>query len=146
MVIWSDAGGSMWIGSRSVPYEFGAGNALMGAYYAELGLSDKAIVFFTIAHPNNMGWLSAKIVDEIGLTVINLSEYVQKEKQTAKARADNDPDGMKLWCRQLLRQGNTSPHCTEPVEQKPSPAADYSRGPIATGPRRCRSHRGHRSR
>jgi hypothetical protein len=119
----------------------GAGNALVGSYYAHLGLSDLAILYLTSAGPKEMRWLNpadAKKYDiEFAFRVDEKANYVvgpwlEESKSAsnpppappAKASAENDPDGMKPWCLQLLRQGNTSPHCTasgEPVEEKSVP-------------------------
>jgi hypothetical protein len=38
--------------------ETGAGNALLGAYLNKLGLPDRAVLFVTQAHPNEITWLT----------------------------------------------------------------------------------------
>jgi hypothetical protein len=52
--------------------ETGAGNALVGAYLNELGLSDAAIVYVTAAPPNDIAWLSIDAARQLGITVVVL--------------------------------------------------------------------------
>ncbi|MDF3152048.1 hypothetical protein P3C58_08670 [Mesorhizobium sp. XAP10] len=47
--------------------ETGVGNALIGAYLNQLGLSQDAIVFVTSAPPEGMAWLSGDKAGELGL-------------------------------------------------------------------------------
>ena len=48
--------------------ETGMGNALVGAYYAHLGLSDEAIVYLTKSGPYAMTWLKADDAKKLGIT------------------------------------------------------------------------------
>ena len=48
-------------------------NAVMGAYYAELGLSYKAIAFLTAAPPKDMLWLNLALAKELGIEIENAS-------------------------------------------------------------------------
>ncbi|MER8567445.1 hypothetical protein NKH85_15785 [Mesorhizobium sp. M0924] len=47
--------------------ETGVGNALIGAYLNQLGLSQDTIVFVTSAPPEGMAWLSGEKAGELGL-------------------------------------------------------------------------------
>ena len=51
----------------------GAGNAVVGGYMRELGLSDTAIVYATTAGPEAIKWLSFEVAKEIGLDVRQVS-------------------------------------------------------------------------
>ncbi len=48
--------------------EYGAANALVGAYLNQLGLSDKAVVYVTSAPPEGVEWLSAETASAVGIT------------------------------------------------------------------------------
>jgi hypothetical protein len=52
------------------------GNAVVGAYLARLGYSDKAIEWMTAADPNSMQWLDSKTAKELGVdaTVLRSKE------------------------------------------------------------------------
>lgn len=47
--------------------ESGVGNALIGAYLSQIGLSEQAIVFVTSAPPEGMAWLSSKDASALGI-------------------------------------------------------------------------------
>ncbi|SEE40833.1 hypothetical protein SAMN05519104_6023 [Rhizobiales bacterium GAS188] len=49
--------------------ETGVGNALLGAYLNKLGLPDRAIVFITQAHPNELTWLTMADAAREGIDV-----------------------------------------------------------------------------
>lgn len=49
--------------------ESGVGNALVGAYLSQIGLTQNAIVFVTSAPPEGMSWLSGEKANELGLQV-----------------------------------------------------------------------------
>src|SRR5262249_25379887 len=117
-----------------------SGNALVGSYYAHLGLSDMAIVYLTTAGPSELRWLNAADAKKYGIEVefrVNeKANYVvgpwREESGTAsnpppappaKTRAEDDPDGTELWGRQLARQKNTSPRFTDSGEPDEEPVA-----------------------
>jgi hypothetical protein len=54
---------------RGVKQESGAGNALVGAYYNSLGLSDEAILFLTLAPPDDMLVVDAEIASTLGIEI-----------------------------------------------------------------------------
>lgn len=49
--------------------ESGVGNALIGAYLNQIGLSEQAIVFVTSAPPQGIAWLSSKDASALGIPV-----------------------------------------------------------------------------
>ena len=53
--------------------ESGPGNAILGAYLNQLGLSEKAIIYITHAAPTSMQWMSMEEAAEYGITVVKLS-------------------------------------------------------------------------
>lgn len=58
-----------WTDENGQAVTSGAGNALAGAYMAEIGFSDQAIIFATTAGPDGMTWLSPASADELGIAV-----------------------------------------------------------------------------
>jgi hypothetical protein len=52
-----------------VPTESGPGNAILGAYLNQLGLSEKAILYVTQAAPTTMQWMSLEDAAENGIAV-----------------------------------------------------------------------------
>ncbi|UDL90192.1 hypothetical protein LGH82_01995 [Mesorhizobium sp. PAMC28654] len=58
-----------YIVNNGVASETGVGNALIGAYLNQIGLSQNAIVFVTSAPPEGMAWLSWDKARELGLQV-----------------------------------------------------------------------------
>ena len=55
------------------PTESGPGNAIVGAYLNQLGLSEKAILYVTQAVPTSMQWMSMQDAAEYGIAVAPLS-------------------------------------------------------------------------
>jgi len=49
--------------------ESGPGNAILGAYLNQLGLSERAILYITHAAPTSMQWMSMQEAAEFGITV-----------------------------------------------------------------------------
>jgi len=71
---WVEAGARIGFHSTGITLKQGrrewtvpsnAGNALTGAYYKELRLSDKAIMMLVTAPPNQMLWLTTKIANDL---------------------------------------------------------------------------------
>jgi hypothetical protein len=52
--------------------ESGPGNAILGAYLNQLGLSERAILYITHAAPTSMQWMSMQEAAEYGITVAKL--------------------------------------------------------------------------
>jgi len=55
-------------------YFSSTGNALMGAYYSKLGLSDRAIVYLTTAPPRGMEWFKFTKAAELGIKVVKVDD------------------------------------------------------------------------
>jgi hypothetical protein len=51
------------------PVETGAGNAVLGAYLSQIGLTDAAIVYVTSAAPHSMTWLSLQEASRYGIEI-----------------------------------------------------------------------------
>lgn len=49
--------------------ETGQGNAMIGAYLNQLGLSERAVIYITKAAPAEMTWLSPEDADDLGIPV-----------------------------------------------------------------------------
>jgi hypothetical protein len=54
------------------PAESGPGNAILGAYLNQLGLSEEAILYITYAAPTSVHWMSLKEAAEYGIAVAKL--------------------------------------------------------------------------
>jgi len=70
--------------------ETGSGNALVGAYLHEIGLSSDAILFVTSAPPEGMDWLTPKRAAEAGITYAELRE----EAEDPPAATKEEPVGV----------------------------------------------------
>ncbi|MBB3020420.1 hypothetical protein FHR70_003501 [Microvirga lupini] len=75
--------------------ETGVGNALLGAYLSNLGLSDQAIVYVTMAAPSSMTWLSRREAETLGIDILNETEdrppAVSAPRQESPAPASPAP-------------------------------------------------------
>ncbi len=49
--------------------ESGSGNAIVGSYYASLGLSDEAIYYLTSSAPSDMFWIDADKARSLGIDI-----------------------------------------------------------------------------
>ncbi|MBV7518963.1 hypothetical protein [Ensifer sp. ENS12] len=49
-------------------FEYGAANALVGAYLNQLGLNDRAVVYITSAPPEGVEWLTADTASAVGIS------------------------------------------------------------------------------
>lgn len=67
--------------------ESGTGNALVGAYLAQLGMSQTAIIFVTAAPPDRVAWLNLSNASTFGIEVENfeLKDDQSPAKPSAKA-------------------------------------------------------------
>ena len=63
--MWSDRNGNIIKGKGAVSSS--SGNAVLGAYFAELGLAPKTIATLTEAAPNEMYWLKTKNLKDLGI-------------------------------------------------------------------------------
>jgi hypothetical protein len=72
--------------------ESGPGNAILGAYLNQLGLSEKAIIYITHAAPTSMQWMSMEEAAEYGITVAKLPP-AQADPGPAGAVVAQQPEG-----------------------------------------------------
>src|SRR5262249_7388145 len=75
----------------AAPVQSTGASAVVGAYYAELGLSDKAIYWLTTAKPDDMLWLNVKFAKDLGIEIESLAEAKKKtaeEERKKKAEAE----------------------------------------------------------
>jgi hypothetical protein len=63
---------SAYIVKAAGPIESGPGNAILGAYLNQLGLSEKAILYITHAGPTSIQWLKMEEAAEYGIVVERL--------------------------------------------------------------------------
>jgi ATP-dependent protease ClpP protease subunit len=73
--------------------ESGVGNALAGAYLTKLGLSYKAVVFATMAHPNEITWLRPDDAKRTGIQFSALAEYKPALSSHTSQAAHASPTG-----------------------------------------------------
>jgi hypothetical protein len=59
-----------YIKNEGRPSESGVGNALVGSYLTQIGLSEKAVVYITLAAPTEMTWLTFSDAEQIGIEVV----------------------------------------------------------------------------
>ena len=79
---------SAYIQKDAGPAESGPGNAILGAYLNQLGLSEKAILYITQAAPTSMKWMSMEDAAEHGIAVTllhsndaTITEYPQGSRE-----------------------------------------------------------------
>lgn len=69
-----------WVLKGGKKVETGAGNALVGAYLNALGLSDDAIVFFTMAPPDGAERLTFERAERLGFRVVEIPTSAAQER------------------------------------------------------------------
>ena len=75
--------------------ETGVGNALLGSYLTQIGLSERAVVYITRAAPTEMTWLNFGDAKQIGIDVLPW-ESVQPSKPPKSPRPSYDATGEDL--------------------------------------------------
>ena len=73
-------------GKKAAPVASTGASAMTGAYYAQLGLSAKAIYYLVSAPPSQMFWLSADAAQKLELDIVNYVEFAAKNKAEKLAR------------------------------------------------------------
>ena len=71
--------------------ETGVGNALIGAYLNELGLSDRAIVFVTKAPPEGIEQLTKAKSEQVGIAFKSISEVSPSRSTRKDFQIDDQP-------------------------------------------------------
>jgi hypothetical protein len=75
--------------------ETGVGNALLGSYLTQIGLSESAVVYITKAAPTEMTWLNFRDAKQIGIEVIPSGSVPPSSKPPAP-RPPHDAAGEDL--------------------------------------------------
>ena len=81
-----------YIYRNGVPVESGSGNALVGAYLNQIGLTDQAIMFITNAPPEGMARLDKKFSQLYGINYYSVSDSENKDITTQKQNIASDPE------------------------------------------------------
>jgi hypothetical protein len=68
---------------NGAPIETGVGNALLGAYLSNLGLSDQAIVYVTMAAPSSMTWLTRREAETLGIDILSATPTEAEDRPLA---------------------------------------------------------------
>ncbi|WP_287363284.1 hypothetical protein [Mesorhizobium sp.] len=76
--------------------ESGVGNALIGAYLNQIGLSQDTIVFVTTAPPEGMAWLSGEKASELGLQFASYQTNAMSSDTVETQIAPEPYDPMKV--------------------------------------------------
>lgn len=66
------------------PVETGSGNALIGAYLNQIGLSDKAIIFITNAPPEGIARLDKSLSQQYGILYTSVDDNIKKDLETLR--------------------------------------------------------------
>ena len=69
-----------YIKKEGLPSESGVGNALVGSYLTQIGLSETAVVYITQAAPTEMTWLNLRNAKQIGIEVLPFEEQTPATK------------------------------------------------------------------
>ena len=87
------------------PIESGSGNAILGAYLNQLGLSENAILHVTKTAPTSIQWMSLEDVNEQGIAVAALSpQHAAQGSGTAGVAAGSPERRATDFVRALLGQ------------------------------------------
>jgi hypothetical protein len=82
-----------YVNKAGGPVESGSGNAILGAYLNQLGLSEKAILYITHAVPTSMQWLRMEEAAEYGIAVAPLPSDSVPTSNATDAAITESPDG-----------------------------------------------------
>ena len=100
--------------------ESGMGNALVGSYYAHLGLSDSAIMYLTSASPKEAKWLNPADAKKYNIAVVERSDkqrYLVGPNDNPKpvtATPAPTPPAINLW--PPKKTASQSPFCVAVVD------------------------------
>jgi hypothetical protein len=83
------------------PSESGVGNALLGSYLTQIGLSENAVVYITQAAPTEMTWLNLRDAKQIGIEVLPFEEQPPATKP-APPVASRDASNQEISSRARL--------------------------------------------
>ena len=80
-----------YIDAQGQKRETGVGNALIGAYLNQLGLSTSAIAYISTAPPDSMQWLTASDANQYGIEVTLLEQEPVTRNRTTTKEQDSTP-------------------------------------------------------
>jgi hypothetical protein len=99
-----------YILKSSGPAESGPGNAVMGAYLNQLGLSEQAILYITKTAPTSIQWMSLEDAAEYGIAVARLPQAGADANAAAIAEApDASPEQRARELVRLLVERSSGP-------------------------------------
>jgi hypothetical protein len=101
-----------YVEDRGRAAESGVGNALLGSYLTQIGLSEHAVVYITQAGPRQMTWLTLPDAKQIGIDVLPF------ETQTASPQPKQPP---------AERQTPAQPPAEQQTPAQPSPRETSNR-------------------
>jgi hypothetical protein len=73
-----------YIDSAGRASESGVGNALLGSYLTQIGLSENAVVYITQAAPTELTWLNLRDAKQIGIEVLPFEPPPSTQKRDAQ--------------------------------------------------------------
>lgn len=107
--------------------EAGAGNALIGAYLARLGLSYKAVVFVTSSAPDEIAWMDANDARRIGVRAVVVPVHATEDPAVRDASAQT-PHTRPIAG---LAQGSSEMATTDPRREASAETPGYAQGRLA---------------
>jgi hypothetical protein len=87
----------------AVPTESGPGNAIVGAYLNQLGLSEKAILYVTQAPPTSMLWMNLQDAEAHGIAVSPLPRADAAPSFALASAADQSDDSLERRATDFVR-------------------------------------------
>ncbi|MCQ8277540.1 hypothetical protein NFI95_03625 [Acetobacteraceae bacterium KSS8] len=108
--------------------ETGSGNALVGAYLNELGLSFDAILYVEKAHPDDITWLTPDDADSIGIRVRFLPELPDEKpvRPETPSRTEASPPSSSHTPMELPVELVAPGSSVSPSPDAPPPAPDVA--------------------
>jgi hypothetical protein len=72
--------------------ETGVGNALLGSYLTQIGLSERAVIYITQAAPSEMTWLTLSDAEQIGIEVLPFQQQAPATKPAQRVVSRETPN------------------------------------------------------
>ena len=85
------------------PVETGAGNAMYGAYLAQLGLSDRAIYYLSNAAPSSMNWLTPVEAENFGISLAVFDTIGRDQQGSSRILLKVDTEAVRKEMLEALR-------------------------------------------
>ena len=82
--------------------ESGVGNALVGSYLTQIGLSENAVIYITQAAPTEMTWLNLRDAKQIGIEVLPFEEQTPATKPAQRITPRETPPGLQELSKRAL--------------------------------------------